>query len=213
MELRYGIFVKRQKSGHCGNLFQDLSEMTLQKEPCLALNRICILAQLVCLCGFGITWKYSLEETQRGLKIQPSLVGFPLAGTKCRVQVEKNPKQNPKLPNQPNKTTPPQQKATQTPPMLLVSIEDLSHWGIARLTHAHANAQTSWDTNTMSFPSEHCMPWKKGYEKQRVVENLAHLDNATLLWIALPGQAGQPAQLEPGCCKPSFTIQSTEGLS
>lgn len=94
MEPRYGMFVKRQKSGHCDNLFQDLPERTLQKEPSWALNRISILAQLVCFCGFGIIQKYSLEETRRDWKIQTPLVWPSLAGTvsKYRVQVKK--KQN-----------------------------------------------------------------------------------------------------------------------
>lgn len=32
MEPRYGMFLKRQESGHCNNLLQDLPERTLQKE-------------------------------------------------------------------------------------------------------------------------------------------------------------------------------------
>ncbi len=32
MEPRYGMFVKRQASGRCNNLLQDLPERTLQKE-------------------------------------------------------------------------------------------------------------------------------------------------------------------------------------
>lgn len=206
MEPRYGMFVKRQKSGHCDNLFQDLPQRTLEKEPSWALNRISILAQLVCLCGFGITWKYSLEETQRDLKVQPPLVGFPLAGTESKYRVKKKTKR-PKITKQKN---PSQQKYTQTLLSLLVSIRELSHWGFSKPTHAHA--QISWDTRTMSFPSQHFKLWKKGYENQKVGEKWAHLVNATLVWIALLGQVGQSAQLEPDCCKPIFTSQSTEGL-
>lgn len=159
MEPRYVMFVKRQKSGDCDKPCLDLADRTLQNEPHWDLNRISILALLVCLCGFGI-WA-SLEDTQRDLKIQPPLAGFPLAGieSKYRMQVKNKETRNKPQTNQ-IKNNHTQQKPTQTSPSLLVFIEELSHWALSKPTHDHV--QTSWDTRRMSFLRKHFMLlWKK----------------------------------------------------
>lgn len=206
MEPRYGMFVKRQKSGHCDNLFQDLPERTLEKEPSWALNRISILAHLVCLCGFGITWKYSLEETQRDLKIQPPLVGFPLAGTESKYRVKKKNKTP-----QNNQTKKPLPTKIHPNPSLTIGL----YQGVEPLRVFKANTCSCpnflrHQNNELSKPTLQAM--EKRLRKPNVGEKWAHLVNATLVWIALLGQVGQSAQLEPGCCKPIFTSQSTEGL-
>lgn len=151
------------------------------------------------------------------LKTQTHLVGFHLAGTEpeYRVQWKKKKTQTNKQPktkkHQTNQTKNPHSTKKHANLSLTVSL----YCRVEPLRHFKANTcscKNSEDIRRRSFPREHFMLWRNGYEKQNVVEYLGHLVNVTPVWIPLLSQSGQSAQLEPDCCKPSNTSQSTEGL-
>lgn len=137
--------------------------------------------------GFELLW--------RRQKIQPPLVGFPLAAieSKYRMQVKNKETRN-KLKQTPNQTNKKKPHPTKTRPNLSLTI------GLYRGVESPSDFKANKKPDFLRH-QENELPKGTLCVIMENKNNLVHSVKATLVCITLPG-----------CCKPIFTSQLIEGL-